>query len=157
MCLLWPVLRGQTSICTLCDTNLPQRSLLAVKTRRRTEKKKRFREQNICSRTWGIRGMKKKMPIYIHIRDGVVGRHWFLCFFLSLFLGSERSNMKPTPRCQSWHVIRRNMVMNAKRLVQRAEISTGAVLESVYGVPANTLCAIPLRKSAGGWMKSLGQ
>lgn len=141
-------------------------ALLADKTRRRHRKEKRFREQHICSRTWGIRGMKK-MSIYIHIRDRVVGRHWFFFLFLLIsFLGSERSNVKLTPRCQSWHVIQRNMVMNSKRLVQRAESSTGAVLKPGYGVPARTFLLFPFKgvgkeddneEEEEGWIESLGQ
>lgn len=132
------------------------------KTRRRTEKKKRFGEQHICSRTWGIRGTgKKSVYIYPHQRQSCGKTLIFLFLPISFFGGSERSNMELTPHCQSWHVIQRNTVMNAKRHVQWAESSTGAVLKPVYGIPANTLSTLPTRKrregGEEGWIKSLGK
>lgn len=99
-------------------------ALQADETRRHTEKKNALGRRTHLLQNMRDKSNGKKMSTYIHIRDRVVGRHWFF-FFLSLFFWLARSNMKLTPCCQSWHMIRENMEINANgssSMKKRAEL-----------------------------------
>lgn len=102
--------------------------LQADETRRHTEKKNALgRRTHLLQNMRDKSNEKKIVYIYPHQRQscGKTLIFFFFSSFFFFFFWLARSNMKLTPCCQSWHVIRENMEMNANgsaSVKKRAEL-----------------------------------